>query len=100
MCPPAIGANLVPRTLLVEPRRGVTATIPADRAGDRNVHPHYASCCSAESAPQAAAHCPNNESKINYIYGYYAILTCHDAVSMVRAAFEGGGVISINRSIV
>jgi ATP synthase protein I len=43
----------------------------------------------------------NKTSQINEVDGYAEILTCLDAVSMVRAAFEGdGGVISIDRNIV
>lgn len=59
-----------------------------------------ANCCSAATAPQADRARTNNLSKINRIDGYYAILTCQDTVSMVRAAFEGGDVISINPRIV
>jgi hypothetical protein len=76
------------------------AAIPADGSRGSNNKPWEQSCCSAAIAPQAARLCWNNANKINALNGYYAILTCHDAVSMVRAAFEGGGAISTDRGIV
>jgi hypothetical protein len=50
-----------------------------------------ASYCTAATALQAAPAKWNKIHKINEIDGYGTILTWQDAVSMVRAAFEGDG---------
>jgi hypothetical protein len=49
------------------------------------------SYCSAAIAPQPIAGREKKASQINELDGYDAILTWLDAVSMVRAAFEGDG---------
>ncbi len=73
---------------------------PAPRQAAGNGCPCRPCCCTAAIAPQAEGVSGNNLSEIKYVDTRYAILTCLDAVSMVPAAFEGGGIISINRSIV
>jgi hypothetical protein len=83
-----------------EPRCGAPTASPSAFAKRPGPALRQANCCSAATAPQAEPLRADNSSKIKCIDGYYAILTCQDAVSMVRAAFEGGGVISISPSIV
>jgi hypothetical protein len=49
------------------------------------------SYCSAAIAPRRAGDIGKKMNQINELDGYDAILTWLDALSMVRAAFEGDG---------
>jgi|tagenome__1003787_1003787.scaffolds.fasta_scaffold19606830_2 hypothetical protein len=49
------------------------------------------SCCSAITALTPIVIRTNKSMQINALHGYDTILTCSDAVSMVRAALEGDG---------
>jgi hypothetical protein len=53
-----------------------------------NCAPSY---CGAAVAPLRVGDIAKKMNQINELDGYDAILTCVDAVSMVRAAFEGDG---------
>src|SRR5664279_1613291 len=52
-----------------------------------------AGCCTAAMAARHIRFHLNKPKRINVLTGYDAILTWLDAVSMVRAAFEGDGAL-------
>ena len=73
-------------------RRSSQQTRQHARKTSRSQRSDRSAACSAATASAAAFDIRSNKPKqINALTGYDAILTWSDAVSMVRAAFEGDG---------
>jgi hypothetical protein len=66
-------------------------SIPTDRPNPRKIDPCDNSCCTAVTGSPDRGRHPNKSSQINVLTACGVILTWSDAISMVRAAFEGDG---------